>query len=220
MRILFILLVASFGGNIAIAQPFFNIGVRGGGNSSKMDFEPNLPGVEMSSVSGLQFGGIVQYIHQRNLGIQLDALYMSQGWRELETDGTERSFVINYLKVPFTTFAYAGNQRIRIFINAGIFGAYRMDGESSVTENGSKRKTGFPYNKERDNLVVYGLTGGGGISYDIGIGIVGADIRADFDFGNTFKPDIPNRDFSRFQTLSLSAFYMFKVVNKTPAPKP
>lgn len=202
------------GHNFANAQPFFHVGVRGGGNSSSMDFEPNQPGRQMLSASGLQFGGVLQYIHQKNLGVQLDAIYMQQGWRELSADGREEAFTISYLKVPFTSFAYAGNRKTRVFINAGLFLAYRMNGERTVTENGNRRTTRFPYHEERDNLFVYGLTGGGGISYDIGIGIIGADMRVDFDFGNVFKPDIPTRDFSRFQAISISGFYLFKVVNK------
>src|SRR5690606_18090811 len=150
MRILITLVLVLCAFTLAGAQPFLNIGARGGANSAKMDFEPNLPGVEMLSSPGLQFGGSIQYIHQRNLGIQLDALFMSQGWRERTEGGAERTFSINYLKVPFTTFAYVGNKRTRVFINAGLFGAYRMDGERAVKENGQTQKSDFPYDKDRD----------------------------------------------------------------------
>jgi hypothetical protein len=211
--LLFVFIVLS-APKMALSQPYLNLGVRGGGNSSSITFVPTIRD-RVASVSGYQVGGTIQYINIEHLGIQLDGVLINQGWRQISDDLTETSYKIDFLHFPFTTYAYMGRRKTKFFINAGLYLNFRMDGTRRITTpDGTTQTLPYNYRSDRDNLVVYGLTGGGGISYDIGIGVVGADLRISYSFGNIMKPSIPERDFSREQVLSINGFYHFKIVNR------
>ncbi len=218
MRIIsFYIFLFVIGAEMANAQPYLNIGVRAGGNSSSIKFVPPIR-ERIASVTGYQIGGSLQYLSKEHLGIQVDGLLINQGWRTIADDLTETIHKIDFLHFPFTTYAYAGKKKTRFFVNAGIYFNVRMNGERTVIqEDGTRQTFDYHYQKERDNLVVYGLTGGGGLSYDIGFGVIGADARISYSFGNLIKPEIPIRDFSRETVISITGFYMFNILNKKSA---
>jgi hypothetical protein len=209
--LLFFLLVVTV--EMANSQPFLNVGIRAGGNSSSITFVPRIRD-RVASVQGYQIGGTVQYVNMEHLGIQLDGMLINQGWRQVADDQTEITHKIDFLHFPFTSYVYMGKRNTRFFINAGIYLNFRMNGTRTVTSpDGATQTFDYNYRSERDNLVVYGLSGGGGISYDIGIGIIGADLRISYSYGNIMKPSVPERDFSREQVLSINGFYQFKIIS-------
>jgi hypothetical protein len=210
MRIIavFVLLIVA---EMATAQPYFNIGVRGGGNSSSITFIPRIRD-EVASISGYQIGASFQYVNIEHLGIQLDPMLINQGWRQIADDQTQSTFRINFLHLPLTTYAYVGRKNTRFFANAGLYVNIRMDGTRTVTTpNGASQTFNYNYQSGRDNPATYGLTGGGGLSYNTGYGTVGADIRISYTFSNIMRPEIPTRDFSRDQVLAITGFYQFTI---------
>jgi hypothetical protein len=213
-RITLIVCFLVFALDTVISQPYLNVGVRGGGNSSSITFVPPIRD-RVASVSGYQVGGTIQYVNMAHLGIQMDGMLINQGWRQIADDLTETTFKIDFLHFPLTTYAYMGRRKTRFFINAGLYLNFRMNGTRTITtSDGVSQILQYNYQSERDNLVVYGLTGGGGISYDTGIGLIGADLRVSYSYGNIMKPVIPERDFSREQVFSINGFYQFKIVDR------
>lgn len=216
--IIFLFLLAAGG---VKAQPYFSVGVRGGGNTAGIDFDNivNRPTRITSNVSGYQGGFIMRFVPQKNLGVQLEATYIRKGWKETFPDepDKEENFLINYLKIPFCTYAYVGNKS-KFFVLAGPYITYRLDGKRIVETNGVKQEFNYNYEKSRDNLFNYGLMAGAGISYDLGFGVIAVDARASFGMGNVLKPQIPEYDFTRYQTISISASYLIRLFGTENSP--
>lgn len=158
------------------------VGVRAGiGGGSTRQF----PVKETGTVWGLKSGGVAwkHYTPQAFVGgIEIDALWMQQGWREYQTqlvsagsDETKRighyQRKVDMIMVPimWQPHLYAFRQRVRVFLNAGVTFSYVLSSSQSSVNylTGASGGGDYPLHITRDNRVGYGLCGGGGVSWSV-----------------------------------------------------
>jgi hypothetical protein len=181
-RVIYIYMVLMLlGVGSASGQHYF--GVRAGiGNGSSRFF----PMREMGSVWGLKSGGVAwkHYTDEQFTGgIEMDAMWMQQGYREYEMipsrenpDIRERGGyyqrTVDVVMVPFMwqPHLYMFRQRLRIFLNAGITFSHILSSEERTVNYAAGIDQRGKYNliSIRDNRFGYGLVGGGGISWAFG----------------------------------------------------
>jgi hypothetical protein len=164
----------------ARGQHYF--GVRAGvGSGSSRQF----PMKEMGTVWGLKSGGVAWKYYSAEPflgGLEMDALWMQQGWREYTmvsipgSDERERTGyyqrTVDVVMVPFMwqPHMYMFRQRLRVFLNAGITFSHILSSERRTVnfETGSDATSEYELKPTRDNRFGYGLCGGGGVSWAFG----------------------------------------------------
>lgn len=139
----------------------------------------------MGSVWGLKSGGVAwkHYTVEPFVGgIELDAMWMQQGWREYDmvtVEGSDQRQKVGYYQrtvnsvmVPFMwqPHVYMFRQRVRVFLNAGVTLSYVLDSEEKRVDllTGAQEWGEYEMLLTRDNRVGYGLCGGGGLSWSAG----------------------------------------------------
>ncbi|MGK7395157.1 MAG: porin family protein [Candidatus Cyclobacteriaceae bacterium M3_2C_046] len=211
MKNLYFLMILSFCGTSSLnAQAIEGIGVRGGGNIASIMFLPNARGRGVESITGFEAGLIYKNISTNHLGVQLELNMSQRGWQEVTDTLNNIAYKLDYLELPFMSHGYVGNQKVRLFLNLGIFIGFRLSGEQKITENGETRTEPYDYQAERDNLFDYGLKAGAGISYNFNWGNIFGEARYTFGFGNVLKPEIPLLDASRSQIITISGGYIYE----------
>lgn len=177
------------------------IGVRGGwgGGSGRI-----MPPVESGMVWGLKSGGVSwkHYSAERFVGgIEADVLWMQQGYKQYYTrpiEGSDKRQRVGYYQrtvdvvmVPamWQAHVYAFNQRLRVFMNAGITFSYILSSEQKDVWYEPASVTGGEYKLKaiRDNRLGYGLAGGPGVSWAIGRMEVFAEARYYLGYSDLMK---------------------------------
>lgn len=122
---------------------------------------------------GMTFGAAGQYDFKEWLGVRAELNYLQRGYSQHRTGivtGTDYKYRNNYLVMPLMASFSFGGEKLRGFVNGGIYGGYWLSG--NVT--GSYNDVGddilpidqdYDFNSTRDNRWDFGYVGGVGVEY-------------------------------------------------------
>ena len=111
-------------------------------------------------------GGLsVQYLTEKNFGLQVEFNYTQKGWRQAapETAPDRRYRVdLDYAEVPILAHGYFGNKNTRIFLNAGVYLAHLLssDTDRANIEDGD---VNYLYQERFQNPFDFGSAGRRGV---------------------------------------------------------
>ncbi len=120
--ITFIALATATASKAVAADLYYNnnlsIGAKGGVSLSKVNFQSSVP---QKMITGAIFGASVRYIEEKHFGLIAELNFEQRGWNEdfepLEGYSFKRQFT--YIQLPLLTHIYFGNEKARVFFNAG-----------------------------------------------------------------------------------------------------
>lgn len=158
----------------------FSMGVNGGLNFSKIDFNPR---IGQNQLQGKSFGVTARYISERYFkmicGLQIEANFSERGWDEKIEDGSNNTYShrLNYLEVPFLAHLAFGKDKghgVRAIINLGPQFSYLLSDNQMKSDNWdtSNRTNGIvaQYDTPIVHKFEYGIVGGVGVELRTGIG--------------------------------------------------
>lgn len=173
-------------------------GVGGGMLSSSIDF---MPSKTLLFNTGVHGGVSAKFISEKNLGLIIELNYAQKGWKEEfdEESDYEYGRQLQYVELPFMTHVYFGN-RVRFVFNAGPQIGFML-GDKTVMNDSFAEYLEYAQETAPDEPAVaqyfgkmrkfdYGLTGGLGIEFNTGIGLMQLEGRYYFGLGDIFE----NRD--------------------------
>ncbi|MCD8185662.1 MAG: PorT family protein [Rikenellaceae bacterium] len=183
------------------------LGVRGGYGGGYARFEYVDQTVRESRfLFGWPSGGISwKYFTEESVvgAVQADLQFAKKGYRILEngrfneetgqyhyTHYVDRTLSIIELPFMWHIHVYLFKQRVRVFLNLGIYASYILDAyeKSGETENWKVLQEGkYRMNSVVDNQFEYGLCGGFGFSYLFGRYEIFAEGRYSFGYGDIMR---------------------------------
>lgn len=121
-------------------------------------------------------GVMAQYNFFNWLGLRAGAYFIQRNYRQTRTEYADRinvKYENNYLLFPVTVNFSFGGEKVRGFVNAGVYGgawltSHRSGQEYnsiSVDASYSFPREAVPYNSQRDQRGDFGYTGGVGLEY-------------------------------------------------------
>jgi len=157
-----------YDGNIAV-------GGKAGLTLSRVNFNPSVPQVLLP---GAMAGVTFRYIEEKHFGLIAELNMEQRGWKET-FDDADYSFRhrFTYLQLPIMTHIYFGNQRVKVFFNAGPeVGIMIADGVNSNFDY--KEAAGIQYFDENSrhieqytldikNRFDYGISAGVGMEVNL-----------------------------------------------------
>ena len=223
LLILTLSLTAATSAQVGDPRNTLSIGVNGGMGTSSVSF---IPSIKQTLSLGPTFGVTARHISEKYFflicGLQMECNIARRGWTELIEDGSGNEYtrVANYIEVPF--FAHLGfGREIRGFqgyINLGPQVSYLLNerqifgGQTPWDISNRPNNVTEQYDKDIENKVDYGITGGLGLEMRTGVGAFGLEARYYFGLGNIYG--ITKKDyFARCanSTISLRATYLFNL---------
>ena len=217
------ILLFTFYANAQVEQPrrMFEMGISGGVNLSRMEFQPY---IRQTFEDGVNGGVMVRYTSEKYFSMicatQLEVNFAQRGWNENFDDGTDNNYRrnLNYVEVPFLArLAWGKEERgFQFFFNLGPQFSFFLN--ESEKYRGDWKPSQRPislrpvYGKAVENSFDYGITGGLGGEWKTKAGNFSMEARyyyglADI-FGNS-KTDEFGR--SANQTLSIKLGYSVKI---------
>ena len=170
ITVLFIALNIS--AQIEESRNLLEIGVSGGLNLNKAEFQPT---IRQKMLNGINGGICVRYTSEKYFSIicaaQIEVNFSQRGWEEDFDDGTDNRYsrLLNYIEIPLLAHLSWGKEEkgFQFFVNLGPqFGFFISDSE---TYEGNWKPEERPvslqpiYGKEVYNKFDYGIAGGAGI---------------------------------------------------------
>lgn len=156
------------------------IGIKGGVNIPFVNFTDFVTdysynsGVNTTPYIGLTY----RYMHHPVVGVQFDLAYSVKGWQQNTFDPTTEALSnsfrtdINYIEMPVYMHVALGKGNLKFNIDAGFYVAYAISTERTVQTDLDLDQNILQYDIERDNRGDFGLTMGGGVSYEFPFGII------------------------------------------------
>ena len=170
ITVLFIALNIS--AQIEESRNLLEIGVSGGLNLNKAEFQPT---IRQKMLNGINGGICVRYTSEKYFSMicaaQIEVNFSQRGWEEDFDDGTDNRYsrLLNYIEIPLLAHLSWGKEEkgFQFFVNLGPqFGFFISDSE---TYEGNWKPEERPvslqpiYGKEVYNKFDYGIAGGAGI---------------------------------------------------------
>lgn len=190
-----------------------SIGIRGGYATSSYSYQATA-GNRSTSVDGIgapTFSIVVEYFNAKNAGIELNAQYLTLGYRQFNEEGDLNQTEFNYIKFPLLASFFAGRSgRIQIKVGPHL-GQLRDASDVSREYSGGNppELPTFGQPGDNPNKFMYGITAGGGISKLFGKSTFSAEVRFAYDFTN---PESQDRVFDmRSTNLEFTLAYLFRV---------
>ncbi len=158
-------------------------------------------------------GIIVQYITEKNFGLQMEVNYSQKGWVEdIDTVTNLFTTTLNYIDIPVMGHAYLGNKNVRYFINAGFFIDYLLSYNEKKEGSFSLDELTIRYNESRDNKLDAGIRGSIGVEILTKIGMFQLEGGYNFGIGSVIKKNlnpIPVSVQNQSTVITLGYLYMF-----------
>lgn len=214
---IFICLVFSIG-TLTTLHAQTSIGVRAGISSSTVGYRslPGTPVRRTGDVRAPTYSFVLEQFFSDNAGAQIEVQWLTHGYSEADTLGNINESRLDYLKVPFLANFYMGNNN-RFHIKMGPHFGLLMNA-SDIARTFETNDLGHPamqmYGREMDQpqRIMYGLTGGVGLSRLLGKHTIQAEIRFAYEFG---RPESQDRIFDmNFTNLELTLSYLFAVIRR------
>lgn len=193
--ILFALSLAIGSINAQVEKPRkrLDVGVAGGINLNRMEFQP---GIRQKLLSGWNGGVNIRYTSEKYFSMicatQLEVNFSQRGLKEDFNDGTKNSYsrLINYIEVPlFAHVSWGKEERgFQFFLNLGPqFGFFLNEKESYIGDWSPEERKRPIYGKKLQNRFDYGIAGGIGIEWKTRAGNFILEGRYYYALGDIFK---------------------------------
>ncbi|MGN0221626.1 MAG: porin family protein [Prevotella sp.] len=169
---------------------------------------------------GMEFGAAGQYDIREWFGVRAELNYLQRGYRQQRTgilDGTDYKYRNNYLVMPVMASFSFGGEKLRGFVNAGVYGGYWLSGSVTgsyciIEEAILPIDQDYDFNSTRDNRWDFGYVGGVGVEYRWSRHWAAqAEARCYYSVTSTTKDYMRIKDGRYNNTVSLQAgvFYIF-----------
>jgi opacity protein-like surface antigen len=173
----------------AFAQGPFELGVRGGYNSSNATFDPDpytVPGTSKSAGSGFWVGGAAKLPLSDVLAIATEPRYIQYALKVQVVSAGEAATVntkVAYLEIPLFLNAGVGTEHVRFFGFAGPQLGLRLSANEDVDYAGMTTRSADI--KDQFKSTSIGLAAGAGIEYKVASDVAFvADARYSRDLSN------------------------------------
>lgn len=204
---------------LGLAYSQTSVGIRGGFASSTYNYLPTAGtrSVEVPGLGGPTFALVFEHFNAKNAGIEVNIQYLPSGF-EQSTDDEDNPLVnetqLDYLKIPVLSSFFIGRSG-RFQIKLGPHFGYLLSAKDVIRQFEATTPPELPtFGGAMDDpkKIMYGLTGGAGISKLFGKSTLAAEARFSFDFTN---PESQDRVFDmNFTTLELTLAYLFQIKEK------
>ncbi len=191
-------------------MPEVSIGLRGGANFSRFNFDPE---IEQEFLQGYTGGLVLKHVAQRRVGIQVEVNYVQRGWKELLATGGTYERNLDYLELPLMTHVTIGNRNTRFLINFGPYASFLLSENGRSAEAGEEE---IDYqHKGIDNSFLYGLSLGIGMGQKTSFGTFQLEGRLTHSLNDIFSRDLASLA-SKSQSVSITLSYLhdFKLKKK------
>ncbi|MGD1893495.1 MAG: porin family protein [Cyclobacteriaceae bacterium] len=183
------------------------IGVKGGATFSFItatDEEITRENARISTIQGTTYGGVIRYMTEKNFGLQIEANYTEKGWEERFRsliDPTKidpsRSYRVNldYLEVPLLAYGYFGKRNGKIFLNAGMYGAWLLSYDTEAAPSVDPDEITYEYLLADLNKFDVGVRGGAGLAVATKVGTFQLESTYSLGFNSVmdrFRTPIPS----------------------------
>lgn len=144
-------------------------------------------------------GGVaVQYLTEKNFGLQVEFNYTQRGWEEQPIDITAQKRLptrfyrvnLNYLEVPILAHGYFGKRNLRLFLNAGVYLAYLLSSEIERANVPNDEDITIFYEERFQNKMDFGVRGGGGVEVVTKIGMFQAEGSYNFGLNSVMDKNV------------------------------
>lgn len=200
---------------VFIPQP--TIGIKGGVNFSKVNFDPV---VEQDITIGYTGGLVFKYFAQKNLGIQIELNYSQQGWTEKLDSTNIYSRQLNCITLPFMTHVELGKGSTKYLLNVGPTVSYVLSEKETIQLIDTSFSKTY-YGSNTLNKSKFGICVGMGLVKTTSIGSFQAEIRYNHSLSDIFNnlTELSIRSCKQ-QTLEVTISYLIDVNKfKKPANK-
>lgn len=197
-----------------------SIGFRGGYSSSSYSyrFRPGSPAIQTDGIAGSTYSLIIEQFLEKNFGAQIEIQYLQLGYTQTDTLDRTNQTTFDFIKVPFMANFYFGNKG-RFHIKLGTHFGYMLRAEDPIREYESRGLLPT-YGGPEDNprRLLYGLSGGVGLSKLFGKSTLAGEVRFSYDFN---RPESQDRIFDMTSTnLEFTLSYLFQIIKPKLQNKP
>ena len=205
-------------------RSILEVGVSGGMNLSRMEFQPS---IRQKLLQGVNGGISARYTSEKYFSMicaaQVEINFAQRGILEDFDDGTSNYYsrTINYIEVPFFAHVSWGKEErgFQFFLNLGPqFGFFLSENEKYNGDwNTANRPSSIRplYGKGIENKFEYGIAGGLGLEYKSKIGNFFIEGRYFYGLSDIFK-NSKTDDFGRSANTTITARigYSIRIFNK------
>ena len=205
-------------------RSILEVGVSGGMNLSRMEFQPS---IRQKLLQGVNGGISARYTSEKYFSMicaaQVEINFAQRGILEDFDDGTSNYYsrTINYIEVPFFAHVSWGKEErgFQFFLNLGPqFGFFLSENEKYNGDwNTANRPSSIRplYGKGTENKFEYGIAGGLGLEYKSKIGNFFIEGRYFYGLSDIFK-NSKTDDFGRSANTTITARigYSIRIFNK------
>jgi len=131
----------------------------------------------LRTTQGITYGGVLRYMTEKNFGLQIEATYVEKGWEEGFRDDVgdvDPSLFyrvnLDYLEVPMLAYGYFGKRNVKIFLTAGIYGAWLLSDNTEIAPGLDPNRITYEYLRADQNMFDVGVRGGAGVAVATKVG--------------------------------------------------
>ncbi|WP_276498884.1 porin family protein [Pontibacter litorisediminis] len=162
--------------------PELSIGLKGGVNFSRFNFNPE---ADQEFLQGYTGGLVLKHQAHPRVGLQVELNYVQRGWAELPNTGGAVARRLDYLELPLMTHVTIGNRGTRFLINLGPYASYLLSGGTPGKGGEAVRY----WRRELDNDFLYGLCVGLGMGQKTSFGTFQLEGRLSHSLNDIFERD-------------------------------
>lgn len=186
----------------------FSAGLRAGGTfllNKQDDFPVQGITLENKLAPSYTVGLIANYGFNSSFSIQPEVLYSqlsTQFKANIQGETLTLRADVNALEIP-VLFKYSFGERVRLFVNAGPFIYYLLNGQTKLSFQGDSETDKITYD-QNDGRLNYGATAGIGATIPLGPGSLLAEGRFNYTLGDNAK----NTTHENLKVFNLSVGYL------------
>ncbi|MFC4874102.1 outer membrane beta-barrel protein [Negadavirga shengliensis] len=189
-----------------------SIGIRAGYTESSVSYRSTLGSFprRVTGISAPTYALVIEQFFQKNAGAQIEFQMLTTGFSGTDTVNIGNETRFDYVKVPILSNFYLGNSG-RFHIKLGPHIGYLLQARDISRESESELVIpSYGQPGDEPNRLMYGLTGGVGLSKLFGRHTVQGEVRFSYEFG---RPEGQNRIFDlNFTQLEFTLAYLFMVI--------
>ena len=212
MQLLTLLALFAFATNL----PAQSVGVKAGVNLANIGGEDTEDG-DFNSITGLQFGAVLELPISDRFAIQPEVLYLQKGFgTELDILGTKitSTTTLNYLEIPILAKISLTDSPTKVYVTAGPSFGLGLNGTAKSESGGMEEEEDIDF--EEDELSSLDISAAVGAGVQLPIGPVDFFIDARYLLGlNTIDDSEPEADQVDFKNrgIGLSVGVLFPLGN-------
>lgn len=130
---------------------------------------------------------VIEIFTQKYVGSRIEVGTNTSGWHRISRLGVEDRRILNCVEIPYLAKGSVGYKGVRLVAEAGIYGSYALSGSQTAYANGKATTTNIVWDTEKDNRLLYGLMGGGGLEVRSKFAIVTAEVRVSNGLRDAYK---------------------------------